>query len=223
MVRSFLCLRVVCIAFLAAGQLGVPRRAVADPTGPSFAADIKPLLSNRCLRCHGPDESSRQGGGDGGLRLDTFAGATADLGGHAAIVPGDPDSSVLIARITSTDPDTVMPPPDGGERLSPAQIEAFRAWVAGGAKVERHWSYVPPVRPEVLVIAAYQLRPKDRATSLDSAETYAASLRSALLASGWLSTTGAIVTFVGSDIAAGPDGWLWLTGKYLVSLTVDLS
>jgi len=80
-----------------------------------------------------------------------------------------------------------------------------------------------PITAEVLVIAAYQLRPKDRATSLDSAETYAASLRSALLASGWLSTTGAIVTFVGSDIAAGPDGWLWLTGKYLVSLTVDLS
>ena len=149
MVRSFLYLRVLFIAFLATGQLGVPRMALADPTGLSFAADIKPLLSNRCLRCHGPDESSRQGGGDGGLRLDTYAGSTADLGGHAAIVPGDPDSSVLIARITSTDPDTVMPPPDGGERLSPAQIEAFRAWVAGGAKVERHWSYVPPVRPEV--------------------------------------------------------------------------
>jgi hypothetical protein len=161
MVRSFLCLRVLCIAFLAAGQLAEPRRALADPTSPSFAADIKPLLSNRCLRCHGPDESSRQGGGDGGLRLDTFAGATADLGGHAAIVPGDPDSSVLIARITSTDPDTVMPPPDGGERLSPAQIEAFRAWVAGGAKVERHWSYVPPVRPEVPVTAAAVRNPID--------------------------------------------------------------
>jgi hypothetical protein len=161
MVRSFLCLRVVFIAFLAAGQLAEPRKALADPTSPSFAADIKPLLSNRCLRCHGPDESSRQGGGDGGLRLDTFAGATADLGGHAAIVPGDPDSSVLIARITSTDPDTVMPPPDGGERLSPTQVEAFRAWVAGGAKVERHWSYVPPVRPEVPVIAAAMRNPID--------------------------------------------------------------
>ena len=161
MVRTFLRLRGPVIALLAWGGVLLARPALADPTGPSFTADIKPLLSNRCLRCHGPDESSRQGGGDGGLRLDTYAGATADLGGHAAIVPGDPDSSALIARIISTDPDTVMPPPDGGERLSPAQIEAFRAWVAGGAKVERHWSYVPPVRPEVPVIAAAVRNPID--------------------------------------------------------------
>lgn len=80
-----------------------------------------------------------------------------------------------------------------------------------------------PITAAVVVLAAYQLRPKDRATSLDSAETYAASLRSKLLASGWLSTTGAIVTFTGSDIAAGSDGWLWITSTYLVSLTVDIS
>ena len=123
--------------------------ATADPAPLSFATDIKPLLSNRCLRCHGPDEATRQGGGEGGLRLDTFQGATADLGGQKAIVPGDPDSSELIARITSTDPATVMPPPDGGEPLSASQIEAFKAWVQAGAGYEKHWSYVPPVRPEV--------------------------------------------------------------------------
>jgi len=153
MVRTFLRVRGPAIALLAAAVAWLARPVLADPTGPSFAADIKPLLSNRCLRCHGPDDSTRQGGGEGGLRLDTFAGATADLGGRAAIVPGDPDSSALMARITSTDPDTVMPPPDGGERLAPAQVEAFRQWIAAGATVERHWSYVPPVRPEVPVVA----------------------------------------------------------------------
>ena len=84
--------------------------SAADPVGPSFTRDIKSLLSNRCLRCHGPDAVARQGGGDDGLRLDTFAGATADLNGHAAIVPGHPDKSAMIVRMTSSDPDFVMPP-----------------------------------------------------------------------------------------------------------------
>ena len=65
---------------------------VADEA-PSYTRDIKGLLSNRCVRCHGPDGEDRHGGGDDGLRLDTFTGATADLGGHAAIVPGKPDES----------------------------------------------------------------------------------------------------------------------------------
>ena len=161
MVRTYLRLRGPVIALLAWGAVLLARPALADPTGPSFAADIKPLLSNRCLRCHGPDDSTRQGGGEAGLRLDTFAGATADLGGHAAIVPGDPDASVLMARITSSDPDTVMPPPDGGERLAPAQVEAFRGWIAAGAKFERHWSYLPPVRPEVPAVAGAVRNPID--------------------------------------------------------------
>ncbi len=80
-----------------------------------------------------------------------------------------------------------------------------------------------PVTAEVQVIAAYQLKPKDRATSLDSAESYAASLRSALLAAGWLSSVGAVVVFSGSDISAGPDGWCWIVSRYTVSLTVDIS
>lgn len=75
--------------------------AVAADDIPSYTRDIKRLLSNRCVRCHGPDGEDRHGGGDEGLRFDTFAGATADLGGHAAIVP---DESELIARITTTTP-----------------------------------------------------------------------------------------------------------------------
>jgi hypothetical protein len=127
----------------------LPLVAAAAEPAPSFTRDIKGILSNRCARCHGPDPTSRQGGGDGGLRLDTFEGSTADLGGHAALVPGDPDMSELIRRITSDDPDLVMPPPEAGDRLTPRHVELLRSWIAAGGRYEPHWSYVPPVRPAV--------------------------------------------------------------------------
>ena len=129
-----------------AGLVAASASLAADQA-PSFTRDIKGLLSNRCVRCHGPDAGSRHGGGDGGLRLDTFAGATADLGGHAAIVPGRPDASEIIARITSDDPDLVMPPPDAGERLPAKQVELLKRWIAAGATYEPHWAYVSPTRP----------------------------------------------------------------------------
>jgi hypothetical protein len=119
----------------------------ADTAAPTFTRDIKGILSNRCIRCHGPDAADRHGGGPEGLRLDTFAGATADLGGHAALVPGRPDESELVARITATDPDIVMPPPEAGEPLPAAQIDLLRRWIAAGATYEPHWAYVPPRRP----------------------------------------------------------------------------
>ena len=115
----------------------------------SFTRDIKGLLSNRCIRCHGPDAADRQGGGGDGLRLDTFAGATADLGGHAAIVPGKPEASELLRRILSSDPDVVMPPPEAGDPLKPREVELLRRWIAAGAGYEPHWAYVPPTRPAV--------------------------------------------------------------------------
>jgi hypothetical protein len=127
--------------------LAAARPSVAADQAPSFTRDIKGLLSNRCVRCHGPDAGSRHGGGDGGLRLDTFEGATADLGGHAAIVPGKPDMSEIIARITSDDPDLVMPPPDAGERLPAKQVELLKRWIAAGATYEPHWAYVSPTKP----------------------------------------------------------------------------
>ena len=114
---------------------------------PSFTRDIRGILSNRCFRCHGPDAADRQGGGDDGLRLDTFAGATADLGGSAAIVPGEPARSELIERITATDADLVMPPPEAGEPLSAGEVDLLTRWIAAGAAYEPHWAYVPPRRP----------------------------------------------------------------------------
>jgi mono/diheme cytochrome c family protein len=137
---------VACIVLAAQAGCGVV--LAADPA-PSFTRDIKTILSNRCVRCHGPDAEERAGGGEDGLRLDTFAGATADLGGHAAIVPGKPSESELIARITSTDPDVVMPPPEAGDPLSPAQVDLLTRWIAADAGYEPHWAYAPPRRPAV--------------------------------------------------------------------------
>jgi mono/diheme cytochrome c family protein len=113
-----------------------------------FNRDIRPVLANACYRCHGPDAAERKSD----LRLDTEAGAKADLGGFAAIVPGNLDESELIARITSTDPMEVMPPPASGKSLKPEQVALITKWVAEGARFARHWSYERPTRrapPEV--------------------------------------------------------------------------
>jgi len=131
------------------GWQGRAEDAAGGPVAVSFTRDIKGLLSNRCVRCHGPDAESRQGGGAGGLRLDTFEGATADLGGRAAIVPGRPERSEIIARIMASDPDLVMPPPEAGDRLPAAQVDLVRRWVAEGARYEPHWAYQPVRRPAV--------------------------------------------------------------------------
>ncbi len=124
--------------------LAIPCRAEIE-----FNEQIRPILSKHCIACHGPDEEDRQAD----LRLDTFEGATADLGGYAAIEPGDPESSEIIERIVTEDPDLKMPPPEHAEPLSEEETELLKAWVAQGAEYERHWSFVPPVRPEVPEVA----------------------------------------------------------------------
>jgi len=118
----------------------------AEQTLVDFSRDIKPILSNACYRCHGPDPAERKGGPDG-LRLDTAEGFLADLGGHAAVVPGKPDTSELMKRISSSDPDEMMPPKGAGKKLTPHEIELIAAWIKQGAKFSQHWSYKTPVRP----------------------------------------------------------------------------
>ena len=115
----------------------------------SFNRDIRPLLSDRCFHCHGPDEAQRKGD----LRLDTAEGAMRDHDGVRAVVPGSPDQSELIQRIFTSDPDDVMPPPDSDAALSPAERELFRAWIQNGAEYETHWSFVAPVQPPVPEVA----------------------------------------------------------------------
>ncbi len=102
---------------------------------PSFNRVIRPILSENCFTCHGPDGAQRKAG----LRLDDRSVALE----RDAFVPGNADESELIRRITSTDADEKMPPPDSNRSLTPEQIEALRAWIDGGAEYEPHWSFIP--------------------------------------------------------------------------------
>jgi len=107
-----------------------------------FSTSIQPLFARRCLACHGPE--TRQAG----LRLDEPAGATGVVeGGGRAIVPGDPDASSILARITSPDPDLRMPPE--GPPLDSADVDAIRRWIAAGAEWEAHWAFRPLDWPAV--------------------------------------------------------------------------
>jgi len=119
------------------------------PKSLDFNRDIRPILSNRCFRCHGPDENERQGGGVSGLRLDTPEGIAENLGGHFAIVPGKPEQSELIVRIKSTDVTKVMPPPETGLKLTDSEIALLERWVALNANYAMHWSYRVPQLPQL--------------------------------------------------------------------------
>jgi len=111
-----------------------------------FNRDVRPIVSDRCFACHGPDDAKRESG----LRLDRAAEATAELsGGTRAIVPGKPDESELLARITSTDPDVVMPPPHLGKPVTPAEAAILHRWIEEGAEYQGHWAFTRVERPEV--------------------------------------------------------------------------
>jgi hypothetical protein len=110
-----------------------------------FNRDIRPILSENCFRCHGPDSGTREAD----LRLDQAEAALADRGGFAAIVPGDPESSEFWKRIVSTDDSDRMPPPDADKELKPEQIELLTRWIKEGAKWSPAWSYVSPRRHDV--------------------------------------------------------------------------
>ncbi len=110
-----------------------------------FSRDIRPLLSDRCFKCHGYDDETREA--DLGLHL--FEEATRDLGGYQAITPGSPDSSEILDRLTSDDPDVVMPPAKANKaRFSEDEVELIRQWIEEGAKYEKHWAFAPPEKPD---------------------------------------------------------------------------
>ena len=129
------------------------------PAEVSFERDIRPILNDNCLQCHGPDEESRKGN----LRLDVRTEATAPRDGHPAIKPGAPDESTVITRVTTADEGERMPPAKTGKSLKPEQVELLRQWIAEGANWPKHWAFVPPVRPEVPTVqdAAWVRNPID--------------------------------------------------------------
>ena len=123
-----------------------PSGAEAGQATVDYVRDIRPILSNTCYQCHGPDEASREAD----LRLDQkdrVLGAASS--GTPVIVPGKPLESKLFQRLASTDPDERMPPPDSGKSLSPEQIEQIRKWIEEGASWQAHWAFVAPQRPAI--------------------------------------------------------------------------
>ena len=100
-----------------------------------FDRDIRPILSDRCFRCHGPDADAREAE----LRLDLEAGAK-----DSVVVPGKPEDSELVARIFSSDPDTRMPPAKSKLELSDSERDLLRRWIQQGAPWKQHWAYLPP-------------------------------------------------------------------------------
>ena len=112
--------------------------------GVDFNRDIRAILSDKCFHCHGPDPETREED----LRLDTFEGATED----GAIIPGKPEKSELMARILHSDPDEVMPPPKSHKKVTKAEAELLRQWIANGAEYEEPWTYLEPVKEPTPVV-----------------------------------------------------------------------
>jgi mono/diheme cytochrome c family protein len=128
--------------FLQAWALLPCHAGEANPPNIAFNRDIRPILSENCFQCHGPDANQRKAK----LRLDTGEGAFQDRGGRRVLTPGKPDGSELYRRITTVDPAEHMPPAKSGKQLSPREINLLRRWVEQGAKWEKHWAYLPPRR-----------------------------------------------------------------------------
>ena len=141
-----------CRRWLLSGLLAcavAPGSFAATPTSPAkvdFNRDIRPIFSEHCYACHGPDGNKRKAG----LRLDVPEDAFKELkSGNHALVAGDLTKSTLVARITSTDPEEVMPPLKHNKPLKPEQMALLKRWVQEGAQWKKHWSFIPPERPEL--------------------------------------------------------------------------
>ncbi|MEX2169445.1 MAG: PSD1 and planctomycete cytochrome C domain-containing protein [Pirellulales bacterium] len=113
-----------------------------------FNRDIRPILSNSCLKCHGPDEDARKAD----LRLDTREGALADRGGYRAINPEEPPASALLLRITAAEVAERMPPAESGLQLSAHQIALISRWIEQGAPFEQHWAFRPILQPPLPMV-----------------------------------------------------------------------
>ncbi|MBJ6367478.1 PSD1 and planctomycete cytochrome C domain-containing protein [Snuella sedimenti] len=128
------------------GEVGHSQAKLPDTI--DFIFHVKPILSDRCYLCHGPDEGTREGG----LRLDTQEGAYAAIGEHLdrhAIVPGSPEKSAMISRINETDQEKVMPPKDSNLMLTDTEKQILAKWVKQGAKWKAHWAFIAPVKKPV--------------------------------------------------------------------------
>ncbi len=133
------------LATLAARAATAASSPVATAGAVAFNRDIRPILSDNCFACHGPDSAKRKAK----LRLDTREGLFAGRDGKAIVKPGHPDQSDLARRIATADEDDLMPPPKSGKSLTKSQIALLQRWIAEGASWEAHWAYQAVRRPAV--------------------------------------------------------------------------
>lgn len=134
------------VLWAASVLLGRAASPAAAGGGIDFDSDIRPILSDKCFACHGPDENARKAK----LRLDLKEEALKPRKDESfVIVPGDPKGSSLIQRVFTSDPDDVMPPPSTRKQLTAAQKDLLQRWVAGGASWQTHWAFTKPVSPPV--------------------------------------------------------------------------
>ena len=131
------------------------------PEKVTFNAHVRPILSDKCFACHGFDSTTRKQN----LRLDTAEGAFAALEGDTsqrAIIPGNLEDSAVHHRITTTDPEDIMPPPDFNKALSGKEKKLIARWIEQGAEYEEHWAFAPITKPEVPEINVSAENPIDR-------------------------------------------------------------
>ena len=133
------------LAFLCAGLVIAASAGIDAPETISFNRDIRPILSDHCLQCHGQDAEKRKAD----LRLDTREGILSERQDRSVVEPGNLDQSELIHRITAADPDEVMPPPETKKTLSTAQISLLKRWVQEGAVWQDHWAFATPRKPDL--------------------------------------------------------------------------
>ena len=132
----------ICVVRLPGQSAPAQSVPVGAAASVEFNRDIRPILSDKCFTCHGPDSARRRTK----LRFDIENDAKQDLGGRSAIVPGDAAGSEMIRRITATEAGRRMPPPASGRSLSDHEIELLQEWINQGAKWENHWSFIAPRR-----------------------------------------------------------------------------
>lgn len=151
--------KMVLIGFVLVLSARTGLRAENPPEKIDFGRQIRPILSNVCFQCHGPDEAARKGD----LRLDIKAGFDSAPSGSPLIVPHKPDDSELLLRIITEDETLKMPPPKSGKMIKPEQVELIRKWIEQGGEYIDHWAFTPPVKTDLPAVSdpAWQQNPID--------------------------------------------------------------
>lgn len=156
--RFMILLCVLCASAVSVFGAPIPEKI-------DFNRDVRPILSENCFFCHGPDKNKRKGD----LRLDTKEGIFSAIEGKRfPAVPGHPEQSEIFKRITATDDDDRMPDPKSGKHLTDHDISVLKKWIEQGAEFKGHWAYIVPVRPAVPPLAAEAASPNSGAGAIDA-------------------------------------------------------